>query len=112
MLALTLNVPATEQDWQRWSFSNKDAVAQIREAIRVQKGVTLPDYKLDPINFSDPSNFLASNQQAHTDFASVLNIQTSDLLEVDLRDRNQLQAWINLNYFELSSACEILRIGP
>ena len=81
------------------------STTQIREAIAAQKGVSLPVYQLDPINPSDMEGWLDRNQEAHSDFTGALGLQSSDLREVDLRDRAQLEAWIWLSFTEIQSAC-------
>jgi hypothetical protein len=112
MLAALINVPQSDADWARWSFNNYDALNQIRQAIKTQYGITLPEYQVEPIDFGDLDGFLANNQQAHIDFTGVLAQQSSDLEHTDLKDPNQRQAWIFLNYKELQDACNKLKIGP
>jgi hypothetical protein len=112
MLAALINVPENDAEWARWSFNNQDAVSQIVDAIKTQKGITLPIYQLDPINFADVATFLNNNQQAHTAFTQVTGTQSSDLLDVDLHDPEQRLNWVYLNYQELNSACQVLKIGP
>ena len=112
MLALLQYPPENDAEWAIWSYNNYDALNQIRQAILAQKGITLAQYQVEPIAWSDIDTWLDNNQQSHTDFAGVLGIQTSDLLHTDLRDPNQRQAWTYLNFQELQSACQILKIGP
>ena len=112
MLAGVLNVPETSEDWSRWSFNNQDAVNQIRAAIQTQYSLSLPDYQIEPLDFDDIAGWLENNQAAHTAFTGVLGLQSSDLQHTDLADPNQRQAWIYLNYQELSQACQMLKIGP
>ena len=112
MLAGTLNVPETPEDWSRWSYNNWDCVNQIRAAIQTQFNVTLPDYQIEPIDFDELDTWLSANQQAHIDFTGALGQQSSDLEHTDLRDPNQRQAFIYLNYQELNAACQKLKIGP
>ena len=112
MLAALLNVPRSQGDWAIWSFANADAVAQIRAAIFAKKNIALPAYQLDPIPFSDAATWLPNNQQAHNDFTGALGLPGNDLEHVDLRDQNQLEAWIWLNYWDISQACISLEIGP
>lgn len=80
------------------------AVAQVKPV------VNLAEYQLYPINFQQFQNFLENNSQAHDDFNSVLGLQSSDIEELDPKDLNKLQEWIYLNYKELESACEQLKI--
>lgn len=103
-------VPRTGLDWSRWSFNNKTAIDEIRQAILAQKSVNLPQYVLDPINFNAFYNWLTVNQQAHNDFNGVLHLQGDDLESVDIRDERQLEAWIYLNYQEIYSARAALNI--
>ena len=112
MLAQLLNVPETEHDWSIWGWANFDVNNQIRQAIKDQKGLTLPEYQLEPIPWNDIDTWLDNNQQAHIDFTSALGIQSSDLLHTDLQDRNQRAAWIWLNFSECQWACQQLKIGP
>lgn len=112
MLAMVLDVPQTEEDWSRWSYANYDCLNQIRGAIQNQYTITLPEYQVEPIDFADVDTFLSNNQQAHIDFTSALGQQSNDLIHTDLRDPNQRQAWVWLNFKELQDACAKLKIGP
>lgn len=112
MLAALLNIPRNEAEWAIWSYNNYDCVNQIRDAINTAYNVTLPEYQLDPINFGDIDTWLDNNQQAHVDFTRALGQQSNDLLHVDLNDSNQLQSFVWLNFKELQSACQTLKIGP
>ena len=112
MLAATLNSPKSEVEWEQWSLANADAVAQIRQAILAQKGVTLPAYAIQPIPFNDIDSWLNNIQQGQNDFTAVLRQPAFDLTGVDLKDDNQRDAWIWLNYKAMSAACEALGIGP
>lgn len=109
---MCLNVPQSPDDWQRFSFANYDALNQINGAIAAQKGVTLPQYQVQPIPFDAIGTWLENNQMAHEDFNAVLGLPGSDLLHTDLSDPNQRQAWIYLNFMELLAACQKLGIGP
>lgn len=83
------------------------AVAQVKPV------VNLPQYVLQPVNEQDSNafqTFLQNNSQAHDDFNSVLELQSSDIEELDPKDRNKLENWVFLNYQELYSACQKLKI--
>lgn len=80
------------------------AVAQVKPV------VNLVEYQIYPINFNHFQDFLEANSQSHDDFNSVLGLQSSDIEELDPKDQNKLQEWIYLNYFELQSACQKLKI--
>ena len=73
----------------------------------------LTQYVMYPVNEQnkvDMGNFLENKQQSHEDFNSFLNLQSSDIEELDINNPQQLQAWIYLQYQELNSACEALKI--
>ena len=112
MLAALLNLPRTDADWAIWSLNNRDAIDQIRAAILAQKGVQLPTYQLDPVPLHDFPSWLAALQQSHSDFTGALGQQSSDIRDVNLNDRNELEAWIWLVYQETKDACDTLGIGP
>lgn len=112
MLAALLNVPETEEQWSLWSFNNFDCVNQIRQTIKAKLGITLPEYQIEPINFSQIETWLENNQQAHIDFTGALGQQSNNLLEVDLSDPRQKSSFVWLNYMELLGACQTLKIGP
>lgn len=80
------------------------AVAQVKPV------VNLVEYQIYPINMDHFQDFLINNSQLHDDFNSVLELQSSDIEELDPKDKNKLQNWIWLNYKELESACEKLKI--
>ena len=62
------------------------------------------------MNLEAPDIWLQNNQASHTDFNSVLGLQSHDLQEVDLNDADQMATWINQNYQELFDASTVLRI--
>jgi len=110
MLVTLLNTPKTLKDWEIWSFANRDIQFQIRQAIQRQRNVNLQEYQLSPINFDRFQDYLYNNQQGHNDFNSELDLQSSDLSSVDIKDEKQLQNWIYLGYKELQNACQVLKI--
>ena len=50
MLPLLENLPRTQDDWNRWSWSHRDSHDRIRAAIKSKHGVDLSDYQTDPID--------------------------------------------------------------
>lgn len=104
MIQNILSVPDSLADWNIWSFSNRTEVDRINAAILKQKGILLPSYPLDPINFDHIYDWLAYNSQSHIAFNSVLGLQSNDLLSVDLKDVRQRAAWIFNNYQEVFDA--------
>lgn len=70
----------------------------------------LPDYVIDPIPREDVKGWLENNQNFHNDMNGQLNLQGSDLQDVDFNDQKQLQSWIFLHYQEHNSAEQALEI--
>ena len=94
------------------SFSGGGGTGATAEA-QVKPVVNLQQYVLHPVNEQDKldfQNFLENNQQAHDDFNAVLNLQGSDIEELDIKDQNKLQQWIYTQYEELYSASAALKI--
>lgn len=112
MLAILQEVPNGDAEWSRWSYSNWDALNQIRQAILAQYEIELAEYQVEPIPWNDIDTWLVNNQQAHTDFNNILQLQSSDLQQVDFDDASQRQTWIWLNFWEVYQACQKLKIGP
>ena len=111
VLASLLNVPRDQSAWDHFSWDHQNSHRLIREAIFAQKGVSLPEYVIYPINFDRFTDFLQANAQEHIDMLSTLGIQGEDLQDVDIRDERQLVAWSNLHYLDHYNAENALKIG-
>jgi hypothetical protein len=57
----------------------------------------LPVYVLDPVNPDNSTTFLYQHQEMHNNTDALLGIAGYDLTTVDMRDPEQLAAWIYLN---------------
>lgn len=110
MLAALSNVPKTEEQWRQFSYDHRNSHDKIRAAILKKYGVNLTDYLVDPINQDNIKQFLQNNAALHTDMNSILQAQSSDLLDVDVSNPQQLDSWINLNYQEHQNAEQLLGI--
>lgn len=110
MLAALLNIPRTNEEWQRYSFDHRDSHDRIRAAISQKHGVSLTDYQIDPINPESVQQFLQNNASLHTDMNGVLKTQSSDLEDADLSNERELQAWVRLHYQEHLNAELVLEI--
>jgi hypothetical protein len=109
-LADLQNLPNSAEDWSVWSYSHRDQHNLIRNAIQASYGTNLNFYPIDPIDLSDFDIFLNYNQQAHDDMNGVLGTRGSDLLQLDYKDKRQLQAWIYLHYQEHYTASAALKV--
>lgn len=94
------NIPKTDPDWKFWAWHHRDSHDRIRAAIAKQKGVTLTDYQVEPINPNDMTSFLQNNSNLHDDMNSALGLQTTNLQDADLGNEKELDAWIRLHYLE------------
>lgn len=110
MLAALMNVPKTEEQWRQFSYDHRNSHDKIRAAIAQKYGVNLTDYLVDPINPENIQQFLQNNAAMHTDMNNILKSQSSNLLDVDPSDPQQLDSWINLNYQEHENAEQLLGI--
>jgi hypothetical protein len=110
MLAALLNVPKTDEQWRQFAFDHRNSHDKIRAAILKKYKVELTDYLVDPINPDNIKQFLQNNAALHTDMNSILQSQSSDLLDVKVDDPQQLSAWIDLNYQEHQNAEQLLGI--
>lgn len=110
MLVTLLNVPQSARDWEIWSFAHRESHDAINSAIRTQGGPTLADYQLDPIPPDDLRGWLERNQQAHNEMNGAVGAQSSDLLDVDLKDARQRAAWVWLHYLEHQTMEGLLKI--
>ena len=109
-LANLFNVPASEQDFMVWAFSNMDQHRQLVTAIAAQKKLDLPLFPLDPIPFDDISDWSRAHQEAHNNFTQALGIGGVDLTDVNLKDPGELASWIRLHANEHQQAAQILGI--
>lgn len=111
MLANLLNPPKTSEEWLQFSFDHRDSHDRIRAAILKKYGVNLTDYIVDPMNREDPRTFLQNNSSLHSEMNSILKAQSSDLLDVDFKNAEQIASWLNLHYQEHQNAEQLLGIG-
>ncbi len=111
MLPVLTEIPRNIDDWNRWSFHHRSSHTAIRQAILQQGGPNLPEYQLYPIDFGHFTDFLQNNAQSHIDMLAVLGIPGEDLQDVDIRQENQLVAWIFLHAQDHRNAEMTLRIG-
>jgi hypothetical protein len=109
-LANLLNQPKTDAEWSLWAWAHYDQHTIIRQAIQAKYSVALNSYPIQPIDLQQPTIFLNYNQELHDDFNGVLGTRGSDLLQVDLNNPAQFQAWINLHYQEHYTASAALKV--
>ena len=110
MRPLLANVPQSMEEWSRFSLANLTDHQQFIVAIKAQKNVDLPMYQIEPINWQYPQGWLEQHAQQHIDMDRIIGAQSVDLLDVDITDLHQLQAWIYLHWQEHQTAGKILGV--
>lgn len=111
MLASLLNIPHQQQDWDFFSWNHRLSHAAIRSAIQQKYGVVLTDYIIDPMNSENMSQFLQNNAALHSDMNSVLGLPGIDLLDVNMSDERQVNAWIYYHWQEHFAAETAAGVG-
>lgn len=111
MLAALLNVPATQNDWNIWSWHHRLSHSAILGAALRQRDIELTDYVIDPINLQGIEDWLERNQQLHVDADGLVGSQSIDLTDVDFQDPKQLQAWMYLHWQDHTTIEQRLGIG-
>ena len=108
MLPALENVPQTPEAWAQFSFDHRDSHARISAGIQKVYGIRLIDYQIDPIDLASPGLFLQNNSSLHSDMNAVLNLQSTDLEDVDFTNKEQFIAWVKLHYQEHYNAEALL----
>jgi hypothetical protein len=111
MRAVLLEVPKTQEEWDRWTQADKLDHDLIRQAILKNGGPNLGQYPLDPLPWNAVQQYLAWVQQTHNEMNSAIGAQGSDLQDTDLTDARQLEAWVWLHYQEQNTAGNILKVA-
>lgn len=93
-----------------WATSHRYDHRAILDAIQTQYGLILPEYQIDPMVFTNDSQFLLWNQQMHSDMNAVLGLSGSDISSIDFNDKSQIQNWLFTHYQEHNAAHAKLRI--
>lgn len=114
MLAMLLDFPPDEgvkgAGLNTWSFSHAREHDEISLAIQQQFGITLPNYIIDPMVFTNDSMFFLRNQSLHNDMLAVLGIAGTDISAINFQDRSQVQAWLFTHFGEHRDARAALGI--
>jgi hypothetical protein len=108
--ASLLNTPNDAGSWDIYAFTLSQNIADIQQAILTQKGVNSPQYPLYPIPQVDITEWLQRVSQSLGDITSELNINSTDVENVNLDDERERQAWSNAVYVQVNQARIILRI--
>jgi len=110
-IAALFNVPSTEGELNEWSFAHAAHHIDINRLIYQKTGAVLQSYVLDPFDPDNAGVWLYQHQLMHQAFDQLLGISGYDLLDVDLKDRNEFAGWIWLNAQEHYQAANTLELG-
>lgn len=91
------NVPSNSAEMAAWSFAHMAHHRDIISTILRVKNIALPEYVIDPVDLSDPRNFLDLHQEMHNNTDTLYGIAGFDLTDVDWSDPNSRAGWIFLN---------------
>lgn len=111
MLAVLLNPPRSQAEWDRFAFHHRNSHLLIKQKIQQNGGANLPEYVIYPFAAGAANGWLEANQQFHIDFNGALGLPSVDLLDVDLQDDHQLRDWLFLHWEEHQIAETKLGIG-
>ena len=104
-------MPSTQEELNTWAFAHAAHHRDINRVIFQLSGISLATYVLDPLDPDNAEAWLYQHQVMHQAQDVLLSIEGYDLLDVELKDPNQLAGWIFLNADEHYKAAQILEIG-
>lgn len=110
MIAELLVVPSDQEEWARWSWHHRSDHEDIIAAIQAQKKIRLNEYQVEPIAWPQFAQWLESNAQMHFDMNQALQLQSSDLDELNPTDKAALTNWIYFHWLEHNTARQALGI--
>jgi hypothetical protein len=87
------NIPSDDDELARWSTLHMIWHRDMNRAIFETMNVLLPEYILDPADFSTRSNFLQAHQTMHNNLDALLSISPYDLTDVDMSNADQRAGW-------------------
>ena len=120
-LAQINEIPRTDDDMKRWSFSHmanhRDIIRRIYEITTPVPPATTPapislnPWPLDPFDPNNLGEWLYQHQIMHQQMDAILGIAGYDLLGLDWSDPDQIVEWIGFNSNEHVQASKILGIA-
>lgn len=93
-LADLYNIPHDANSMSQWSFAH---MAHHRDMIRIVKqtlNIRLDEFILDPVNLTNPVQFLDQHQQMHNQLDRLFNISGFDLTEINWANTSSRAGWI------------------
>jgi hypothetical protein len=91
-------VPQTDADVQRLGFFNRDHHVQVSDWIMANHGLAVERYVLYPMPPMDAlGTWLINHQSWHAQIDAILGVSGYNLLDVDVQNRDALQAFLFLH---------------
>lgn len=105
-------VPQTEADLQRLGFFNYDHHVQVSDWIAANKNLSVERYVLYPMPpLDDLGTWIINHQSWHTQIDAILGVSGYNLLDVDMQNRDALQAFLFLHGEEHRQWARITGLG-
>lgn len=104
------SVPQNENEWSVYTFALRVELQKIRTAIEAQKGITLTEWVVDPINPAFVKDFAGNVNRMEQDISEILGTASQDLSNIDFENKEALSEWVNTNYEQIYNAESALRI--
>ena len=92
-VANVFNVPSNDQELATWSMLHMIWHRDMNRAAFERFNVVLPEFILDPADFSDRSGFLQDHQTMHTNLDALYGVSSYNIVDVDMTDPGQRAGW-------------------
>lgn len=89
---------------ERWMFAHQVDHNQIMQAVQTRFSVKLVQFQVYPFPETDPFGWLQANQSFHDDFNGFLDLDSSDLQNVDFKSDEAFLEWLQDHYNEHQAA--------
>ena len=96
-LSTLYNIPQNDEQFNVFSFSNRDEHNKIAMALVNIYNISAPYYVIDPMPMQDLGTWLEQHQELHNVMNGATGQQSNDLETVDFSDDNQRAEWIWLH---------------
>jgi hypothetical protein len=87
------NIPGDDAELAGWSPLHMIWHRNMNRAAFQKFNILLPEYILDPADFSTRSEFLQAHQTMHNNLDALLGVSSYNLTDVDMEDENQRTGW-------------------
>jgi hypothetical protein len=92
-VANIFNIPSNAIELANWSTLHMIWHRNMNREIFARFNVLLPEFILDPADFSTQTDFLQAHQTMHDNMDKILGVASYNLLDVDMSNPNQRDGW-------------------